>query len=120
MDIPDFFTEKDKIFNFNYSSLRDLISTDIDHSTIIEHLSPNINKKILLEQYFKSILLGYNHIYISKLLKDLNNPSANICLPLLHEWLDEPRIDNLVIISNPDDAERICKMHIKKTPVFKL
>ena len=119
MDIPNFFTEKDKILNFDYSSLRDLVNTDIDHSTIIEHLSPNVNKEILLEQYFKSILLGYNHIYISKLLKDLNNPSANICLPLLHTWLDEPRIDNIVIISNPDDAERICKHHIKKAPIFK-
>ena len=119
MDIPNFFTEKDKILNFDYSSLRDLVNTDIDYSTIIEHLSPNVNKEILLEQYFKSILLGYNHIYISKLLKDLNNPSANICLPLLHTWLDEPRIDNIVIISNPDDAERICKHHIKKAPIFK-
>ena len=58
MDIPNFFTEKDKILNFDYSSLRDLVNTDIDHSTIIEHLSPNVNKEILLEQYFKSILLG--------------------------------------------------------------
>ena len=118
MDIPNFFTEKDKILNFDYSSLKDLANTDIDHSTIIKHLSPNVNKEILLEQYFKSILLGYNHIYISKLLKDLDNPSANICLPLLHTWLGEPRIDNLVIISNQDDAERICKYHIKKAPIF--
>ena len=57
--------------------------------------------------------------YIKALLKDLDNLSANICLPLLHTWLDEPRIDNLVIISNPDDAERICKYHIKKAPIFK-
>ena len=96
MDIPNFFTEKDKIFNFNYSSLRDLISTDIDHSTIIEHLSPNINKEILLEQYFKSILLGYNHIYISKLLTKVG-PHSNLCLPLLHKWLDKAHINNILI-----------------------
>ena len=119
MDVPGFFSEKDKILNFDYSSIQELINTDIDHSTIIENLSPMIKKEKMLIQYFKSILFGYNHIYITKILKDLNNPSANICLPLLHQWEGKTRIDNIIIINHPDDAEKICKYHIKKAPIFK-
>ena len=81
MNLPDFFTDKDELLNYNFSQLKDLVNTDIDHSTIIENLSPLVKKELLVEQYFKSILLGYNHIFISKLLKSLNNLSANICLP---------------------------------------
>ena len=119
MDVPGFFSEKEKILNFDYSSIQELINTDIDHSTIIENLSPMIKKEKMLIQYFKSILFGYNHIYITKILKDLNNPSANICLPLHHQWEEETRIDNIIIINHPDDAEKICKYHIKKVPIFK-
>ena len=90
MNLPDFFTDKDELLNYNFSQLKDLVNTDIDHSTIIENLSPLVKKELLVEQYFKSILLGYNHIFISKLLKSLNNPSANICLPILHKWLGKP------------------------------
>ena len=61
----------------------------------------------------------YFHIYISKILLGLNNHGANICLPLLNEWLDKPQIDNIVIINHPEDAERICKDHVKKAPIFK-
>ena len=67
MDVPGFFSEKDKILNFDYSSIQELINTDIDHSTIIENLSPMIKKEKMLIQYFKSILFGYNHIYITKI-----------------------------------------------------
>ena len=119
MNLPDFFTDKDELLNYNFPQLKNLVNTDIDYSTIIENLSPLVKKELLVEQYFKSILLGYNHIFISKLLKSLNNPNANICLPILHKWNGEPRIDNLIIISHPDDAERICKYHIKKAPIFK-
>jgi cytochrome P450 len=40
-------------------------------------------------------------------------------VPLLHHWEEEHRINNIIIISHPDDAERICKRHIKKAPIFK-
>ena len=73
MEIPDFFTDKDELLNYDFSRLRNLVNTDIDYSTIIENLSPLVKKELLVEQYFKSILLGYNHIFISKLLKSLNN-----------------------------------------------
>ena len=119
MEIPSFFSEKEKIINFNYSILQEIIDSEFDHSTIIENLSPPIDKTKLLVTYFKSILQGYNHVYISKILNQLNNPSANICLPLLHQWNNETRIDNLIIINHPDDAEKICKLHVKKAPIFK-
>ena len=120
MDIPSLFSDQSKIMNFDFSSLQNYIDSDIDFSTYIDNLSPSVEKHILFESYFKSILLGYNHIFISKILKDLNNPSANICLPLLHQWIpNQTRIDNLVIISHPEDSEKICKYHIKKTPIFK-
>ena len=32
---------------------------------------------------------------------------------------DELSIDNIIIINNPQDAERISKLHIKKAPIFK-
>ncbi|MBG01661.1 MAG: hypothetical protein CL470_05250 [Acidimicrobiaceae bacterium] len=117
MEIPGFFSEKEKILTYDYHQIEELLHTEYDESYWIENLS--IDKPNLVSKYFQSILLGYNHLYISSLLNDLNNPSANLCLPLLHEWDGSPKISNLIIISHPDDAERICKMHIKKTPVFK-
>jgi cytochrome P450 len=122
-EIPNFFSDKDKILNFDYSKIKKYIGSSIDHSKTIDNLSPG-EKDTLLIGYFKSILLGYNHVYISKILNDLNNPSANICLPLLNQWQAEQSadgfsIDNLIIINHPDDAERISKLHVKKAPIFK-
>ena len=127
MDIPNFFSDKQTILNFDYSQIENYINTSIDHSFFIPNLTP-INpdkpsvhrlRQTLLTDYYKSILQGYNHIYISKLLHQLNNPSANICLPLLNNWNEEVSIDNLVIINNPKDAEKISKNHVKKAPIFK-
>lgn len=127
--IPSFFSDREKILNFDYTKITGYIGSSIDHSTTIDNLSPNREKDTLLIGYFKSILLGYNHTYISKILSDLNNPSANICLPLLNQWQakqsedssekTELSIDNLIIINHPDDSERISKLHIKKAPIFK-
>ena len=119
MDIPSFFSDRQKILDFDYSKIDKYIGSQIDHSTYIDNLSPSDDKTNLMIQYFKSILQGYNHVFISKILADLNNPSANICLPLLNQWSEEPSIDNLVIINHPDDAEKICKLHVKKAPIFK-
>tara|TARA_B100001094_G_scaffold197641_1_gene191686 strand:+ start:368 stop:1861 length:1494 start_codon:yes stop_codon:yes gene_type:complete len=126
INIPSFFSDKDKILNFDYSKIKGFVGSSIDHSKTIDNLSPG-NKDILLINYFKSILLGYNHVFISKILNDLNNPSANICLPLLNQWQTKQQtdgqgelsIDNLIIINHPDDAERISKLHVKKAPIFK-
>jgi cytochrome P450 len=123
MEIPNLFTDKQKLINYDYNKLKYLINTDIDNYKFIKNLSIPEKKENLLINYYKSIILGYNHIFIEKILKKLNTHS-NICLPLLHQWLsdknnDNPRIDNLVIINHPEDAERICKNHIKKAPIFK-
>ena len=117
MEIPNFFSGEEKIMSFDFDLLKDLLDTDIDNSSFIENLSLDSS---LVSDYFKSILLGYNHIFISKLLEQYGE-SSNICLPLFNQWLEEgkPVIDNLVIISHPDDAERICKLHVKKAPIFK-
>ena len=125
MDLPSFFSDRQKILNFDYTKITGYIGSSIDHSITINNLSPNREKDTLLIGYFKSILLGYNHVFISKILSDLNNPSANICLPLLNQWQaggsdqDELSIDNIIIINNPQDAERISKLHVKKAPIFK-
>ena len=118
MDIPTLFTDKQLLISYDYEQLKDLINTDIDHYKYIENLSVSKNTPELCKDYFKSIMLGYNHTFIEKTLQQVKSQS-NICLPLLHQWLNEPRIDNIVIINHPDDAERICKEHIKKAPIFK-
>jgi cytochrome P450 len=38
---------------------------------------------------------------------------------LIHSWEGAVKIDNVAIITHPDDAERICKKHVKKAPIFK-
>ena len=116
-DIPDFFTDKNILLNYKFS-FDNFLDSDIDESYIINNLSVPGDKKKLCENYFKSILLGYNHIYISKILDNLGH-NSNICLPLIHKWDSTVKISNLVIISHPDDAKRICKKHIKKAPIFK-
>ena len=119
METPNFFSSREDILNFDYSKIEDYINSSIDQSFIINNLSPSKNKNQLLIRYYKSILFGQNHIFISKILNDLNNPSANICLPLFNQWNDEVSIDNIIIINHPEDAERISKMHVKKAPIFK-
>ena len=77
LDIPNFFSDKSKLMSFDYSKIKELCDSEIDHAFPIDYLTPIVNKEILLEGYFKSILLGYNHVFISKILSDLENPSAN-------------------------------------------
>ena len=116
--LPGFFTDNDKILNYDFSFDAYLDNEKYDESYHIDNLSLP-NKKELCESYFKSILLGYNHIYISKILEKIGY-EKNICLPIIHKWDNEKiKINNFVIISHPDDAERICKKHIQKVPNLK-
>lgn len=119
MEIPTQLSPREKAISFDYSKLKKYINTEIDLSYFIPNLSPSDNRKELVSQYYKSILQGYNHIFITKILNDLKNPSANICLPLFNNWNEELTIDNMIIINDPRDAERISKMHVKKAPIFK-
>ena len=118
MEIPDFFWDQKELLTYDYSVIEKYLDTDFDFSKEIFNLSPYMDKKKLSTEYFKSILLGYNHTYIMKLLEKYGY-SSNICLPLVNKWRGDIRVDNLVIISHPEDAERICKRHIKKAPIFK-
>ena len=45
MNIPNFFSDQSEIINFDFSYLQNYIDSDIDFSTIIPNLSPQINKK---------------------------------------------------------------------------
>ena len=62
MDIPGFFSEKEKILNYDYQQIEELLDSKYDESYWIENLS--IDKPNLVSKYFQSILLGYNHLYI--------------------------------------------------------
>ena len=120
--IPTLFSGKEIIFTYEYDKIDPLVGSDIDHYIFIDNLSIPDPMNTLCKEYFKSIMMGYNHVFIEKLMKK-HNTNSNICLPLLHQWLSNvdisnPRIDNLIIINDPDDAERICKDHIKKAPIF--
>ena len=120
--IPTLFTDKKDIISYNYDNIDHLVDSKIDHYKFIDNLSVPDPDKIICKKYFKSIMLGKNHYFIQSIMEQLKSTS-NICLPLLHQWLSSgtdrnPRIDNLVIINHPSDAERICKNHIKKTPIF--
>ena len=118
MEIPSFFTDPQLLITYNYNQLSNLVDTDIDFYQYIDNLSIPLNKNKLVVDYFKSIQLGYNHTYIQKLLENYQT-NHNICLPLLHSWNTNPQIENLIIISDPEDSERICKNHVKKAPIFK-
>ena len=47
----------------------------------------NTNTK-LCESYFKSIMFGYNHIFIQKIIDNIGR-LTNISLPLLHKWNED-------------------------------
>jgi cytochrome P450 len=120
--IPTFFSEKKDIFTYDYNNVTKLLDSDINHYEFIDNLGvPDLDNE-LCKLYFKSIMFGQNHIFIQKILDKLQ--TQNICLPLLHNWLStsdtkHTRIDNLVIINDKDDSERICQNHVKKAPIFK-
>jgi len=118
IDIPQLFTEKQDILSYDFNNIDTYVGSEIDEYVYIDNLSIPGDKKAICTQYFQSIVLGYNHIFIDKMLQSVNSRS-NISLPLLHKWEDTVKINNVVIISHPDDAERICKDHVKKAPIFK-
>ena len=123
MEVPTFFSEKKDIFTYDYNNVAKLLDSNINYYEFIDNLSVPDPDKTLCRDYFQSIMFGKNHVFIDKVLSQLNS-SSNICLPLLHQWLStndtkNPRIDNLVIINDNDDSERICQNHVKKAPIFK-
>ena len=120
--LPTIFSDIETKLNFDFDAIDQYVNSNCDNSYYIDNLhSPlqNQDKNKIVKDYFKSIIGGYNHILISKYLQNYNSLSHNILLPYLNDWNNEISIDNLVIISNPKDSERIAKRHIKKAPIFK-
>jgi cytochrome P450 len=118
MEIPSIFTDRIILNDYDFNELKTFKDTSIDNTYYINNLSNPKNEKYEYIDYYKSLLFGYNHVFISNLLQNMNNDIANINLPLLNDWGGTTTIDNLVIISDPNDAQRICKHHIKKAPIF--
>ena len=117
--LPGFFTEPENLLNYDFNLNHFLDNDKYDESFYIDNLTLPGDKKDLCESFFKSILFGYNHIYVMKILEKIGY-EKNICLPIIHKWDNQNiKINNFVIISHPDDAERICKKHIKKAPNLK-
>ena len=117
--LPGFFTNKEELINYDFNFDKYLNNEKYDETFNIDNLTLQGNKKYLCESFFKSILHGYNHVYIMKILNKIGY-EKNICLPIIHMWDNQNiKINNFVIISHPDDAERICKKHIKKAPNLK-
>lgn len=117
--LPGFFTDKEILKNYDFNFDKFINNDKYDETFTIDNLTLPGDKKQLCESFFKSIIHGYNHIYIMKLLKNIGY-EKNICLPIIHMWDNENiKINNFVIVSHPDDAERICKKHIKKAPNLK-
>jgi len=114
-DIPTFF-DKTMLMKYDFN-VDDIFGSEIDESYHIKNLSIPEDQKKICKSYLKSILLGYNHTYIQHLLSKYGTHS-NICLPLVHKWEGSVSVNNMVILSNPGDVERICKRHIKKAPIF--
>ncbi len=122
MEIPNIFSDLQTKINFNYEVVDNLINSEVDKSYEIDNIySPLLfkEKKDVVKDYFKSIMGGYNHVLITKYLNLTKSLSNNIVIPYLNDWNKNISIDNLVIISNPNDSERIAKKHIKKAPIFK-
>ncbi|MBD23405.1 MAG: hypothetical protein CMG46_00150 [Candidatus Marinimicrobia bacterium] len=119
LNIPEPFSNKEEILNFNFNSIDPLINSEIDYSYTIDGLYENIGTKVdIVKSYYKSILHGYSHIYIDKVVNKYGE-NCNIQLPLLNRWNNITSIDNIIIINNPVDANRIAKKHIQKAPIFK-
>jgi len=117
--LPGFFTDRETLLNYDFNFDKFINNDKYDETFTIDNLTLPGDKKTICESYFKSIIKGYNHIYIMKLLETIGY-EKNICLPIIHMWDNENiKINNFVIISHPDDAERICKKHIKKVPNLK-
>ena len=79
-DIPQLFTDKKDILSYDFDNTDAYIDSEINEYMYIHNLSIPGDQKQLCKQYFKSIILGYNHIFIDNMLDSVNTRS-NISLP---------------------------------------
>lgn len=122
------------------SKLRDLftekkIQKSLYHHEILSKYKKNSNKHLyniisspvknyneeyltILKNIEKQSKLGKDHILFMNYQKYFcNGLSDNIILPYLD--ISNLVLTDLILLSNPDDCERITKKHIKKMPNFK-
>ncbi len=85
----------------------------------LDSLCVSQDLETVCKAYVRYSAQGLSHVFPETLLQNESLPTySNLCVPLLHNWSGTPQIDPLVIISHPEDAERICKSHIQKAPIF--
>jgi hypothetical protein len=80
MEVPTFFSEKKDIFSYDYNNVTNLLDSDINHYEFIDNLSVPDPEKNLCRDYFQSIMFGKNHIFIDKVLSQLNSSFVNVSL----------------------------------------
>ena len=51
MEIPEFFTDKNELFTYDYSSITSYLDTEIDSSFPIDNLTPTIDREYLCRVY---------------------------------------------------------------------
>ena len=120
-EIPAQFSNKEDILNFDFNIIKDIIDSDVDNSYIIDNIYTPLmttSKTEIVIEYYKSILHGFSHIYLDSIINSFQS-DCNILLPLLNKWDNIISIDNIIIITNAEDSEKIAKKHIKKAPIFK-
>ncbi|VVU94768.1 Cytochrome P450 [seawater metagenome] len=100
-------------------------------SNLKDHTNPNLIEKIatplidydkydLLQQINIASQEGKDHLmYTQYISKYGENQSSNLLIPLLDHYSKTPFIRDFFIISNPIDAERLSRKHIKKASNFK-
>ena len=83
----------------------------------MDKLPRPIGTKItLLREIEEAKSKGILHILYMKYLSSLSY-SSNMLIPYYDEYND--KICDLIVINNPEDAERLAQKHIKKTPYLK-
>ena len=113
----DYFTKAPQLNNnFDLASCKNIMDKNILNKLV----SPLVNRNIydIIQEINKASKLGKDHVLYCKYMKDYGY-STNILIPYLDFYNTQPIIRDLIIISDPDDSERIAKVHIKKSTHFK-
>ncbi len=116
---PIAYTKKIKTALKEWSTRRKTSVTKDIYDTTLKELCVSDNYEDICKMYVSYLMKGESHKFTEDLLKMHSFPTySNVCIPLLHHWNSDITIEPLVMISHPDDVERICQTHITKAPVF--
>ena len=125
----DLFTESIGVSKLYHPNMLRKALLELDPE-LIKNIGTPITKNYgnlyeILEEITESGNLGSDHVLFEKYSKKYgdNGMSSNIVIPFLniHEFQSNkyPKIKDLVIINDPDDAERISSQNVRKMPNFK-